>query len=150
MGSYPWGPHGPQSSPNEVTPNPTPAYVPPPSDPSPSWESGSATPSYSGAGSGAFTGGVGYAGPPLPRYKSYVWALVLAFLLGPLGLFYVSKKGGLAMLFLLVAVPVALTSLGAFPVGSPSHPFSILEHSSVMDRMWSLWVVGSMVWSVIP
>jgi hypothetical protein len=76
-------------------------------------------------------------------------ALILTFLFGPLGLFYATKKGALAMLFLLVAVPVALGVAGVLPGGSASHPFAILDHSSVMDRMWSISVVLSMLWSVI-
>ncbi len=148
MGNYPWGPHGPQSGPNEVTPNPTPAYVPPPTpsyDPPP-------TPSYGSPSTGPVSYGGGpvqYAGPIQPRPKGYFVALILTVLLGPLGLFYATKKGALAMLFFLVAVPVALSSAGVLPFGSASHPFAILDHSSVMDRMWSISVTLSMLWSVL-
>ncbi|SRR6266496_1763728 len=151
MDSYPWGPHGPQSGPNQVTPNPTPAYVPPPPEPayipppspSPSygWQ-----PSNPGESSG---GAIPYAGPVRPRPKRYVIALILAVFFGPLGLFYATKKGALAMLFLLLAVPVALSMAGVLPYGSVSHPLAILEHSSVMDPMWSLCALLSMLWSVV-
>ena len=143
MSTYPWGPHGPQSGPNEVTPNPTPSYVPPPM---PSYNA--PTPSYGAPSPVAYGGGSVDFGPSGPRHKHYFIALILTFLFGPLGLFYATKKGGMAMLFLLVGVPVTLGMIGVLPFGSPSHPFAILDHSSVMDPMWSLSVFISMVWSV--
>jgi hypothetical protein len=148
MGSFPWGPHGPQSGPNEVTPNPTPAYVPPASTPE-YYAPPPSNPVYYGGGPVQYSGPVQYTGPIRPRRKGYITALILTFLFGPLGLFYATKKGALAMLFLLVAVPVALGVVGVLPGGSPSHPFAILDHSSVMDRMWSIAVVFSMLWSVL-
>ena len=60
MGTYPWGPHGPQSSPHEVMPNPT-----APSAPVPDFGGGNyypTTPSYGGGYAGGATGGGGYAG----------------------------------------------------------------------------------------
>lgn len=148
MGSYPWGPHGPQSGPNEVTPNPTPSYVPPAPTPDYYPPPASSPVSY-GGGPVQYSGPVQYTGPVRPRRKGYLVALGLTFFFGPLGLLYATKKGGLAMLFFLVAVPVALGVVGVLPGGSPSHPFAILDHSSVMDRMWSISVVVSVFWSVI-
>jgi len=140
MGNYPWGPHGPQSGPNEVTPNPTPAYVPPPM---PSYDA----PAHGSPGPVAGGGGfVGYSGP---RRKGYVVALILTFLFGPLGLFYASRKAALAMLLFLVGVPVLLSVIGVLPFGSVSHPLAALDHSSVMDGMWKVSVVFSMVWAVV-
>ena len=151
MGNYPWGPHGPQSGPNEVTPNPTPAYVPPPPNPTPAYYPTS-TPAYGAptAGPASYGGGsVSYSGPILPKRKGYFMALILTFLLGPLGLFYATKKGALAMLLFLVGVPVALSAAGLLPFGSASHPFAVLDHSSVMDGMWRISVAFSMAWSVV-
>src|SRR5690349_10949457 len=110
MGTFPWGPNGPETGPNEVTPNPTPSYVPPPPTPSyeppaSSWGAPVSGPAYYGGNSVPYTGPV-YSGPIKPRRKHYFLALFLTFLFGPLGLFYASKKGALAVLFLLVAVPV--------------------------------------------
>ena len=141
MSTYPWGPHGPESGPNQVTPNPTPSYVPPP--PTPSYAPPTSTPiSYGG-------GAVQYTGPVQRGPKHYFLALVLTFVFGPLGLFYATKKGALTMLFLLVAVPVGLSLAGVLPYGSLAHPFAILDHSSVMDGFWSVSVFFSMIWSVI-
>jgi hypothetical protein len=140
MGNYPWGPHGPQSGPNEVTPNPTPAYVPPPM---PSYDApvyGSPGPVGSGGGFVAHSG---------PRRKGYFFPLILALLFGPLGLFYTSGKGALAMLLFLVGVPVGLSVIGVLPFGSVNHPFAVLDHSSVMDGMWKISVVFSMVWAAV-
>jgi hypothetical protein len=61
--------------------------------------------------------------------------LLLAFLFGPLGLFYATKKGALGMLLFLVGVPVALSAMGVSTFGSASHPFAVLDHGSVMDPM---------------
>jgi len=153
MGNYPWGPHGPQTGPNEVTPNPTPAYVPPPM---PEYVAPPTyvpqTPYYGAPAAGAVSyggGSVGFAGPIRPRPKGYVVALILTFLFGPLGLFYSTKKGALAMLVFLVGVPVGLSAIGPLPFGSASHPFAVLDHSSVMDGMWSLSVILSMFWAAI-
>lgn len=49
MGSFPWGPHGPEVSPNSVMPNPT-AAGPAPAFEQPNYSSG--TPTYSGGGGG--------------------------------------------------------------------------------------------------
>src|SRR5579884_3940290 len=105
MGSYPWGPHGPQSGPNQVTPNPTPAWVPPP--PGPSYTAQPHAASYSG---GAVQSS-GYVAPSGPRKKHYVVAVLLALLFAPLGLLYASKKGALVLLILLFAVPIALAAM---------------------------------------
>ena len=139
MSSHPWGPHGPQAGPNQVTPNPTPAYVPPAS----SFESyGPSSVTYN-IGSGPMPG---YKGP---RKKGYIVALILTFLFGPLGLFYASKKGALVLLFLLFAVPITLGAIGLLPGGSMNHPFAILDHEAIMEPMWSFFAFVSIVWSVI-
>jgi hypothetical protein len=149
MGNYPWGPHGPQSGPNEVTPNPTPSYVPPP--PAPTYYPPASAPASSYGGGTTSNSGSGYstAIPSGPSLKHYWLALVLTMFFGPLGLFYASKKGALIVLFLLFAVPIGLSMAGMLPWGSPDHPFAILDHNSVMDVMWSRSVALSMIWSVV-
>ena len=150
MGSYPWGPHGPQSGPNEVTPNPTPAYVPPPEPSGGSWAPPAYNPSASSYGApAAYSGGAVYGRTFTPRPKSYLLALILSFLFGPLGLFYATKKGALVMLLLLVGVPVGLGVLGTWGGAIQRHPLEILGHDSVMNRFWSVSVFFSMIWSVI-
>ena len=145
MGSnyYPWGPHGPQGGPNQVTPNPTPAYVPPPSNPVSYGAPAPAT--YGAPGRGAHQGTYTYT----PGPKHYWLALLLTFIFGPLGLFYASKKGALLLLVLLFAVPYSLASLGVWPGTFHRHPLYILQHDAVMNQMWSLCVGVSMIWSVI-
>ena len=150
MSSYPWGPHGPQSDPNSVTPNPTPAYVPPPS--SSGWDDSTATapqPSYGGGGGGGSYGG-GYAGPSGPRRKSYVLAVILSAVFGPLGLFYASKKGALILLLVLVGVPITLGFLGPpyFPYRATS-PIQVLDDTRIMNPMWSTCAFLSVVWAVV-
>src|SRR5882724_10233760 len=141
MGNYPWGPHGPQTGPNEVTPQ-MPEYV----APAPSY----GAPASYGGGPVQYAGPIEqYMGPVKPRPKGYIIALILTFLFGPLGLFYATRKGALAMLLFLVGVPVAFSVIGVLPFGSASHPFAVLDHSSVMDGMWSLSVILSMFWAVI-
>lgn len=148
MGSCPWGPHGPQSGPNQVTPNPTPSYSPPAWNPpaSSNWGAPASTPvSYGGGG-----GYTGYTGPPKPRTKSYILAVFLALIFGPLGLFYASKKGALVTLLFLVGVPVSLNMfLSSAAVRFTSNPFAILENSTVMDQFWRLSVLISVIWSVV-
>ena len=149
MGTYPWGPHGPQSGPNEVTPNPTPAYVPPPS--STDWSAPASTPSYGGGGyqQPTYSGGgaVGYTGP---HTKSYFFAILLSAIFGPLGLFYATKKGGLVMLLLLFGYPIALTALGHAPgVYEAGNPISIIGNDLVMNPLWKMVVPVCVIWSVI-
>src|SRR5258708_17641711 len=148
MGNYPWGSHGPQSGPNQVTPNPTPAYGAPPPNPTPAYYPTS-TPSYGGGPVPYGGAGASYTGPILPRRKGYFMALILTFLFGPLGLFYATKRGALAMLLFLVGVPVALSAAGALPFGSSSHPFAGLDHSSVIDGLGSVSAFFSMLWSLV-
>jgi len=147
MGSYPWGPHGPQSGPNQVTPNPTPAYVPPP--PAPTYYPPSPAPNYYGGpvntGPAQSTGCV----PTGPRKKHYLLAVILALMFGPLGLFYASRKGALVLLFLLFAVPTTLAAMGSYPFVSPSHPMRVIQYDLVMNRMYSTCVFFCVIWSVI-
>lgn len=143
-GNYPWGPHGPQSGPNQVTPNPTPAWVPPPSAPSGgSW----GVPARGPSGGGGSVG-TGYPITFTPRPKRYWLALILAAIFGPLGLFYASKKGALLLLVLLFAVPYTLAALGGWHGAFRRHPLYVLGNDGVMDGMWRLFVVASLVWSV--
>jgi len=141
MSTYPFGPHGPQSGPNQVTPNPTAAYVPPPmaSYQAPAPIVGGAT-SYGGGYVPVASG---------PTRKRYWLAMILTLVFGPIGLFYASKKGALIVLFLLFAVPIGLGMAGMLPGGSMEHPFAILDHDSVMDPMWARAVVLSMIWAVV-
>jgi len=144
MGSFPWGPHGPQSGPNQVTPNPTPAYVPPPPMESPGSFGVPAPASYGGGGGGV----VGYQGTYTPGPKHYWLALPLTFFLGPLGLFYASKKGALLLLVLFFAGPYLLASYGPSLGIFPRHPQFALQRAMI-NQMWSLCVVLSMIWSVV-
>jgi len=81
MGSYPWGPHGPQAGPFDVRPNPTAPSAPVPQFNTPSW--GAPLP----AGGGATSGGVSYgtyaAGPPGPH------RILSLLLVGTLWMFWV-------------------------------------------------------------
>jgi hypothetical protein len=118
-----------------VTPNPTPAYVPPPS--SGGWEAPAPTPSYGGGYSGG--GPATYSGPTKARKKSYVLALILTAVFGPLGLFYASKKGALVMLLFLFGYPIMLTTLGHAPgVYEAGNPISIIGNDAVMNGMWRM------------
>jgi hypothetical protein len=148
MGTYPWGPHGPQSGPNEVTPNPTPAYVPPPA--SSDW--GAPAPTYSPSpsyGGGGYSGG-GVATYSGPRRKSYIFAVMWTAILGPFGMFYYTMKGALIMLLFLFGVPIALTALGHAPgFYEAGDPISIIGNEAVMNRMWSTVLPFCVIWGVI-
>src|SRR5258708_29332722 len=101
MGNYPWGPHGPQSGPNEVTPNPTPAYVPPPPSPTPAYYPTS-TPSYGGGPVPSVGAGAPFPKPSLPRREGLFMALVLSFLFWARGLFFCAERGVSGRLLFLV------------------------------------------------
>lgn len=145
MGSYPWGPHGPRSGPNQVTPNPTPAWVPPPAAPTYNPQPQSYGHAPSSYGGGQSTGYVATG----PRKKSYVLALILAALFGPLGLFYASKKGVLIILALLFAVPVTLAAMGAYRFVPANAPWQVIQYDRVMNGMYSICVFCCLIWSVI-
>ena len=146
--NYPWGPHGPQAGPNQVTPNPTPAYVPPPAPSGGSWAPAPSVP-YSGGGGGNYAGSGTAAGTYTPRPKSYVLALILGAVFGPFGLLYVSARGALLLLLLLGGVPVTLAKLGAYGPALHRFPLEVLGRDAVMNPMWRLCVMASLVWAVI-
>ena len=141
--SYPFGPHGPQGGPHQVTPNPTPAWVPPPPMASPGPFVPQASGPYAGGGGASTSYPVNYT----PGPKRYWLALLLAAIFGPLGLFYASKKGALLLLVLLFAVPYTMASMGVWPAFH-RHPLYVLANDGVMDRMWRLCVMASLVWCV--
>jgi len=92
--------HSPQHAPDHSLHNPTPSTP---------------FPNLGGSDAGAWpaqaTGGGGYAGPVGPYVRprrSVVIAVILAFLLGPFGLFYVNILSGIAALFILPPVVRAL------------------------------------------
>jgi len=148
MGSYPWGPHGPQSGPNQVTPNPTPAWVPPPAPSGGSWSP--PAPSYGGGGGGAApTYSGGSVGTYIRRKKSYVLGVILTALFGPFGLMYVTFRGMLLMLGLLLGTPYMLARTGAYGPAFKRMPLEIIGRDAVMNRWWALAAVISVVWSVI-
>jgi len=80
--------------------------------------------------------------------KHYWLGLILAAIFGPLGLFYASKKGALLLLVLLFAVPYTLATLGGWHGAFLRHPLNVLGNDRVMDGMWRLCVLGSLVWCV--
>lgn len=150
MNTYPWGPHGPQSSPHQVTPNPTPAYVPPPM---PTYQAPASTNSGTSYGSGGYSGGtttgavVGFGGP---ARKSYVIAVILAGIFGPLGLLYSNAKPA-KLLLLLVA---ANTAWQVFTTSTPvieraGGYLSFIGDSSSMATLWSLVTFLSVILSVV-
>jgi hypothetical protein len=151
-GYYPWGPHGPQSSPTEVTPNPTSAYVPPPEAPS-----YSDPVSYSGGGGGysggSATGGgyagsaAGYSGPPR---KSYAVAVVLSAIFGPLGLFYANAKAAKILLALVAANVVwQVFSTPLLVINRAGGFLSFIGSSEALSWAWSLATFASVVLSVL-
>jgi hypothetical protein len=100
------------------------------------------------------SGGGGDAGPVAtipwtPKPKSYVLALILSCLFGPFGLFYASKKGALIVFLLMLAVPVALSSMGAYGPAFHRQPLEIIGRDAVMNRFWTLAVFCSLIWAVI-
>jgi len=98
MGSYPWGPHGPQAGPFDVRPNPTAPSAPVPQFNTPSW----GTPLPAGGGGSTSGGTVNYgasaAGPPGPH------RILSLLLVGTLWMFWVCLYPLTAVAGLLSAV----------------------------------------------
>lgn len=140
-GYYPFGPHGPRSSPTQVTPNPTPAYVPPPMPAAPSYSN---PVSYGGGGyavgtgAGNYVGGVGLGGP---ARKSYIIAVILSGIFGPLGLFYANAKAA-KLLLLLIAANVIWQVLTA-PLADIYRAGGFLSFIGDNQTLGSLWSVAT-------
>lgn len=149
MNTYPWGPHGPQSSPHQVTPNPTPAYVPPPM---PTYEAPAATNSSTSYGGGRYSGGItgavgGFGGP---MRKGYATAVILAGIFGPLGLLYSNAKPA-KLLLLLVAANTAwnVFTTPAGVIERAGGYLSFIGGSESMAALWSLVTFLSVVLSIV-
>ncbi len=132
MNTYPWGPHGPQSSAHQVTPNPTQSYAPPP--PMQAYN-----PVVQGGG-GGYTGGGSYApvdsGPPR---KSYVLAVILSGVFGPLGLFYANAKAAKILLLVIAAdVVVHVVSAPAGAVSRAGGLLSFIGDNAALEGAWTL------------
>ena len=98
--------HAPQHAPDHAPQNPTPqgswGEIPNWSTPtSPSGYSGGAAASAPSSGPSGYGGGTVASGAAIQLRKSTVLAVVLATVLGPLGLFYVSFLNGVAALIIL-------------------------------------------------
>ena len=149
MNTYPWGPHGPQSSPHQVTPNPTQSYVPPPAAPAyypvASGGGGGHTGGYAGGTGGGAVGG--YAGPPR---KSYVMAVILSGLFGPFGLLYANAKAA-KILLLIVAANVAFHVMSApdAAIVRAGGLLSFIGGNNALDAAWSLATLCSVVLAVL-
>jgi hypothetical protein len=59
-------------------------------------------------------GSVGPAAPSGPRLKSLIIASLLAFLFGPLGLLYATKRGAVALVCLWFVAPAALVAFDMY------------------------------------
>jgi len=106
--------HAPQHAPDHAPQNPTPQGS---WGSAPDWSAPASGPSgYVGAPSG-YAGGAAAAGPAIRLRKSLVLAAVLASVLGPLGLFYVSFINGVAALIVLPPVVRGLAGAIASSVG---------------------------------
>jgi hypothetical protein len=144
MGTYPWGPHGPQSGPNQVTPNPTPAYVPP------AWPSAPAPfPSYGGQPAYGGGGGGGYVGTGGPRGKSYLLAILLSMFFGPFGLLYASKKVAVVMLLAVFGLTLSQVLLApAAMIRASGGVIDFMANNALLDQMWSFAIFCSVIVSI--
>ena len=75
----------------------------------------------------------GRARPYRPPPKSYVKAAVACVLLGPLGLFYASKKAAFIMIGLLIGIPMLTGTLNDGRV-----IYQLLEMSIAASIIWSI------------
>ena len=106
--------HAPQHAPDHAPQNPTPQGS---WGSAPDWSAPASGPSgYVGTPSG-YVGGAAATGPAIRLRKSLVLAAVLATVLGPLGLFYVSFINGVAGLIVLPPVVRGLAGAIASGVG---------------------------------
>jgi hypothetical protein len=107
--------HSPQHAPDHAQQNPTPQE---------SWGTASSgaewpttpAPSYGGSYGGSYSGPV-VGGSVGDRRVSIKWAIFLAMLFGPLGLFYVGFLNGLVALFVVVPTVRPLAFDAAFALG---------------------------------
>lgn len=99
--------HAPQHAPDHALKNPTPQE---------SW-GGASDSSAQTSGPSGHSGGAVASGPAIQLRKSMVLAVVLATVLGPLGLFYVSFLNGVAALIVLPPVVRVLAGEIASSVG---------------------------------
>ena len=103
--------HSPQHAPDHAQQNPTPQGSWGQSTDGGEWPAAPA-PSYGGGG-----GSYSYSPVAVDPRKSLKVAIVLAIVLGPLGLFYVSFLNGVAALFLVVPVARQMAFAAAFALG---------------------------------
>ena len=99
--------HAPQHAPDHALKNPTPQG---------SWD-GAPDSSAPTSGPSGYSGGAVASGPAIQLRKSMALAVVLATVLGPLGLFYVSFVNGVAALVVLPPVVRGLARAIAASVG---------------------------------
>jgi hypothetical protein len=75
--------------------------------------------------------------------------ILLTALFGPLGLFYASKKGALAMLAAWFGLSMLMSLPGAGSASQPGVPFVALWMEVAFQVLWPLAALGSIIWSVI-
>jgi uncharacterized membrane protein len=106
--------HAPQHAPDHALQNPTPS-----GGGMGGWDTGSDSLPSGGGNSGGYGGGGGYygGGAYVRPKRSLIVAVILASLLGPLGLFYVNILTGIAALFILPPVVRFIAFSVAIAVG---------------------------------
>ena len=130
--------HSPQHAPDHALQNPTPqgSWGQPAADSG--WPS-SPTPSYGGGGGG---GGMSF-GTVDPR-KSIKFAIFLAMVLGPLGIFYVSFLNGVAAFVLVIPIVRRLAPAVAFALGGRID--FLLLHVLIMWCITVSWAIIGARW----
>mgnify|MGYP001605227064 CR=1 FL=1 len=104
--------HAPQHAPDHALQNPTPSS---PVGDIRSWDVPTYTaPTY---GSPTYAGGAAFTGPYVRKRRFVIVAVVLATVLGPLGLFYVNILSGIAALMIIPAVVRSMAYTIAFASG---------------------------------
>jgi hypothetical protein len=128
--------HAPQHAPDHALQNPTPA------DPVTNmggWD----VPTYGSTsyGSPSYAGGAAYTGPYVRPKRSVILAVVLATVLGPLGLFYVNILSGIVALMI---IPVTVRAI-AFAIAFASGGGMNTVYNVAVPVLWCI----TIPWSII-
>lgn len=132
--------HAPQHAPDHAQQNPTPSTPYANIGGGGGWD----VPAYSGpvyTGGGGGGGGAVWSGPYVRPKRSLVVGIILATILGPLGLFYVNILSGIAAL---IVIPPAVRTLAAMYAIS-THGGLATVYRVAVPILWGI----SIPWAII-
>jgi hypothetical protein len=91
-----------------------------------------------------------YVGAGGPRGKSYLLAVILSTLFGPLGLLYSSKMMGvLGLVTFSFLVYTQVAHVPAAVISASGGFMNFMANNALLDHMWSVFVFWSVVLAII-